>query len=49
MNYQEFKDFVAENIKDYLPEKYQDAEIQVREISKNNNMKLDGLTVTLPE
>lgn len=49
MNYQEFKDFVAENIKDYLPEKYQDAEIQVREISKNNNMKLDGLTATLPE
>lgn len=49
MNYQEFKDFVAENIKDYLPEKYQDAKVRVSEISKNNNMKLDGLMITLPE
>lgn len=49
MNYQEFKDFAAENIKDYLPEKYQDAEVAVREITKNNNMKLEGLLVKLLE
>ncbi|MDO4553662.1 MAG: DUF5688 family protein [Lachnospiraceae bacterium] len=49
MNYQEFKDFVKENIKDYLPEKYQDADVQVCEFSKNNNLKLDGLTVTPPD
>lgn len=48
MNYQEFKRFVAGNIKEYLPEKYQDADVHIREVTKNNNLKLDGLTVELP-
>ena len=47
MNYQEFKEFVAGNIKEYLPDKYQDADVQIREVTKNNNLKLDGLTVEL--
>lgn len=49
MNYQEFKDYVVENIKGSLPEKYQDASIEVREVNKNNNQSLDGLNVMLPE
>lgn len=48
MNYQEFKEFVAGNIKEYLPDKYQGADVQIREVTKNNNLKLDGLTVELP-
>lgn len=49
MNYQEFKDYIKEHIKEYLPEKYQEAEVEIQEITKNNNLKLDGLTVKLPE
>ncbi|MEG0154920.1 MAG: DUF5688 family protein [Lachnospiraceae bacterium] len=49
MNYQEFKDCIKENIKNYLPEKYQEAEVEIQEITKNNNLKLDGLIVKLPE
>lgn len=49
MNYQEFKEFVAGNIKAYLPETYQDADVQIREVTKNNNRKRDGLVVMLPE
>lgn len=49
MNYQEFKDYVAGNIKDYLPQKYQDASIEIREVNKNNHQQLDGLNVRPPE
>lgn len=49
MNYQEFKDFIKGNIKNYLPKKYQEAEVEIQEIPKNNDLKLDGLVVKLPE
>jgi len=49
MNYQEFKDYIVEHVKDYLSEKYQKANVEITEIHKNNNFKLDALTIFLPE
>ncbi|MDD2979271.1 MAG: DUF5688 family protein [Hespellia sp.] len=49
MTYQEFKDYMVDNIKTYLPEKYQDAQVEISEVEKNNGLKLDGLAVRLPE
>jgi len=45
MNYDEFKGSIQEQIKDFLPEKYEDADVQIREVVKNNDTLLDGLTV----
>jgi len=44
MNYEEFKQEVVDNIKDHLPEKYEDATVQINEVTKNNAI-LDGLTI----
>lgn len=49
MNYQEFKNFIMENIKDYLPEQYKDAEIMIHPVRKNNGIDLDGLIIRLPD
>lgn len=49
MNYQEFKDNIAMQIKDYLPQQYQDATVEIQTTIKNNNRKLDGLLIRLPE
>ena len=43
-----FDSFVAEIknfIKDYLPEEYQDAEVTVKEVVKNNDETLTGITI----
>lgn len=49
LNYDEFKQAVADNIKDYLPEKYEDSHVEVKEVIKNNNIVLDGLVVASPD
>lgn len=49
MNYQEFKNFIMENIKNYLPDKYQDAEIMIHPVRKNNGVDLDGIIIRLPD
>lgn len=49
MNYKEFKDYIIENIKEFLPEKFQRTVVEIQEITKNNNMKLDCLVVKSPE
>ena len=48
-NYDEFKQAVAENIKDYLPAKYEDSHVEVKDVIKNNNTVFDGLVVTSPD
>ena len=45
MNYDEFKGSIQDQIKDFLPEKYEDADVKIREVLKNNDTILDGLTV----
>ena len=44
-NYQEFMDYVKENVADYLPEKFEQAEITVHQMVKNNDVMLDGLNI----
>lgn len=44
MNFEEFKQEVVDNIKDHLPEKYEDANVQINEVMKNNET-LSGLTI----
>lgn len=45
LNYDEFKDAVASQIKEYLPEEYDDATVSITSVLKNNSLRLDGLTV----
>lgn len=45
LNYEEFKDYVKENIKSKLPDKYETAEVDVHPVMKNNGIVLDGLTI----
>lgn len=48
-NYQEFMDYVKENVADYLPEKFEQAEITVHQMVKNNDVMLDGLNIHDPD
>ena len=45
MNYEEFKQEVTDRIKDFLPEKYVNAEVSIQTVVKNNDQKLDGLMI----
>ena len=49
MTYEEFKQDVTDRIRDFLPEKYADAEIGIHPVVKNNDLKLDGLTIQLAD
>ena len=49
MNYEEFKQEVADHIKEFLPEKYADADVSIQTVVKNNDQKLDGLMVKLED
>lgn len=48
-NYQEFMDYVKENVADYLPGKFEQAEITVHQMVKNNDVVLDGLNIHDPD
>ncbi len=45
MNFEEFKDNVVENIKDYLPERFENADVTLQDVTKNNDRQLTGLIV----
>ena len=45
MNFDEFKAYVAEHIKDFLPESYADASVRIAEVTKNNDQVKTGLLV----
>ncbi len=49
MNYNEFKDYVKEHVLDYLPEQYKNANMDIRQAVKNNDVVLDGLTIFNPD
>lgn len=42
MNYESFKQYVADHIKDYLPQDYNVHEISIMEQRKNNNVIWDS-------
>lgn len=37
MNYEEFKQEVADRIKEFLPEKYENADVSIETVVKNND------------
>ena len=45
MSFEEFKETIAEEIKAFLPEKYEDADIKIHTVQKNNE-ELTGITIT---
>ena len=44
-SFEEFIEEIRNNILDYLPEEYEDADVDIREVYKNNNVALTGLNV----
>lgn len=45
MNRKEFYEYVKDNVKDYLPDSYQNGEIRIEEVVKNNGLKLTGISI----
>ena len=45
MTFDEFKQEVVDNIKDFLPVEYQDASVSIQDVIKNNDTHLSGLTI----
>ena len=49
LNYDEFKQEVKDTIKHFLPEKYEDADVSIKQVVKNNDILLDGITIKTNE
>ena len=49
MDFEEFKNSVADQIKDFLPEKYADATVDLQEVTKNNDTVLTGILIKTEE
>ena len=45
LSYQEFMDYMKENIKAELPNEYESAKVEIKQITKNNGIVLDGLNI----
>lgn len=45
MNRKEFYEYVKDNVKDYLPDSYQNGEIRIEEVAKNDGLKLTGISI----
>ena len=45
MEYKDFLEEVKNNIKDYLPDSFKDATVDIQKVKKNNGVELNGLTV----
>lgn len=45
MNYDKFCNVIMENIKDYLPQEYQNAEVILTEVEKNNGVQKTGICI----
>ena len=41
MNRKEFYEYVKDNVKAYLPKSYEEGEIKLQEVEKNNGLKLN--------
>ena len=45
MNRKEFYEYVKDNVKDYLPDSYQNGEIRIEEVAKNNGLRLTCISI----
>lgn len=48
-SYSEFKEYVKENVLDYMPAKFENAQISIHQVVKNNDVVLDGLNIHNPD
>ena len=48
-SYSEFMEYIKENVTDYLPERFEKAEISIQQVLKNNDVVLDGLSIRNPD
>lgn len=48
-SYSEFMEYIKENVTDYLPERFEEAEISIQQVVKNNDVVLDGLSIRNPD
>ncbi len=46
-SYSEFMEYIKENVTDYLPERFESAEISIQQVVKNNDVVLDGLVFAI--
>lgn len=49
MNFEEFNDFIAKHVRNYLPEKYAGTDITLLEVTKDNDRKLIGLSIRMKD
>lgn len=47
LDFEEFKNEVVDNIKDFLPQEYAEAEVKLNQTMKNNDVELSSLTVRM--
>lgn len=47
MNRNDFFEYVKNNVTDYLPERFVDAQIQLQEVTKKNGLTLTGVTIPM--
>ena len=43
MTYEEFLQLTEKNLKRFFPESFQERKVEIREVLKNNNIKLQGV------
>lgn len=48
-SYSEFKEYVKENVLDYMPAKFENTQISIHQVVKNNDVVLDGLNIHNPD
>lgn len=48
ISFEEFKTYVQQNIKFFLPEEYSEAEVNINDVTKINGIQLSGLNVRKP-
>lgn len=49
MTFEEFKQHLKDNIKNFLPDEYKDAEITFQKVKKNNDLELDSILIRRPD
>ena len=49
MDFEEFTQQVAEEIKRFLPSQYEDASVSLQDVTKNNDMQLTGIMIKTDE
>ncbi len=49
LDFESFLQYVKENIKDYLPSEFADANVELQVVEKNNGKLLHGLTILVSD